>query len=77
MRFSSAARAQGDDKLVQLLERLAHPNLHAGGEGTVEKLLYALTNETNDRALDHSLTYALIEIGDVKAEILKAITPGG
>jgi putative membrane-bound dehydrogenase-like protein len=42
------------------------------GEGVVEKVFYALTNETNDRVLDHSLTYALIEIGDVK-EVAKGL----
>jgi hypothetical protein len=31
--------AQGDEKRVQLLERLAKPTLHSGGDGTVESFL--------------------------------------
>ncbi len=33
----------------------------------IPAILEALADEANDRVLDHSLTYALIEIGDVKA----------
>src|SRR5262249_41456716 len=35
----SHARAQGDEKLAQLLERLAHPTSTPGGDGTVESFL--------------------------------------
>jgi putative membrane-bound dehydrogenase-like protein len=38
-----------------------------GDPDTVGFILAALTDEKNDRALDHSLTYALIEIGNVDA----------
>ena len=38
-----------------------------GDPAAVPSLLLALTEATNDRALDHALTYALIEIGDAKA----------
>jgi putative membrane-bound dehydrogenase-like protein len=34
---------------------------------SIPAILEALADEANDRVLDHSLTYALIEIGDVKA----------
>jgi hypothetical protein len=34
---TSSGRAQGDEELVQLLERLAHPL--PGGDGTVESFL--------------------------------------
>jgi putative membrane-bound dehydrogenase-like protein len=34
---------------------------------SIPAILVALTDEENDRVLDHSLTYALIEIGDAKA----------
>jgi putative membrane-bound dehydrogenase-like protein len=37
-----------------------------GDSKAVPSLLTALADEKNDRVLDHSLTYALIEIGDVK-----------
>jgi putative membrane-bound dehydrogenase-like protein len=44
---------------------------------SIPAILEALADETNDRVLDHSLTYALIEIGDVKAtaEGLKHSSP--
>ncbi len=35
-----------------------------GERSTIPAMLEALANQTNDRILDHSLTYALIEIGD-------------
>jgi putative membrane-bound dehydrogenase-like protein len=38
-----------------------------GDPKAVPALLDALADEKNDRALDHALTYALIEIGDPKA----------
>jgi putative membrane-bound dehydrogenase-like protein len=44
-----------------------------GDPKAVPWLLEALATETNDRALDHSLTYALIEIGDPK-ETAKGLT---
>src|SRR5262249_49852098 len=37
-----------------------------GEKEAVEDILAALADETNDRALDHALTYALIEIGSAK-----------
>jgi putative membrane-bound dehydrogenase-like protein len=37
-----------------------------GDKGAVEVILPALADEANDRALDHSLTYALIELADPK-----------
>ncbi|MBX9585122.1 MAG: HEAT repeat domain-containing protein [Gemmataceae bacterium] len=56
---------------------LAHPDRHTrraaaealgriGDKAVVPDLLKALADESNDRVLDHSLTYALIEIGDPK-----------
>ncbi len=44
-----------------------------GKPETIPAILSALVNEDNDRALDHSLTYALIEIGDA-AETAKGLT---
>src|SRR5205823_10268034 len=35
-----------------------------GDKSAVPALLHALGDDRNDRVLDHSLTYALIEIGD-------------
>ncbi len=48
-----------------------------GDAKVVPALLAALASEKNDRALDHALTYALIEIGDAKrtAEGLKSPSP--
>jgi putative membrane-bound dehydrogenase-like protein len=43
---------------LKAVDRFHHP--------TVQHLIKALADETNDRALDHALTYALIEIGDAK-----------
>jgi len=70
--------------LGQLIEHLSNDDLHVrrasaealgriGDAKAVPEIIKALANETNDRVLDHSLTYALIEIGDVKqtAEGLK------
>jgi putative membrane-bound dehydrogenase-like protein len=58
--------------LIALLESSSLHNRRAAAEalgrigdvGAVHALLVALMDEKNDRALDHSLTYALIEIGD-------------
>ncbi|MBP3958720.1 HEAT repeat domain-containing protein [Gemmata sp. G18] len=38
-----------------------------GDATAIPTILTALTESTNDRALDHALTYALIEIGDASA----------
>src|SRR5439155_24265343 len=48
-----------------------------GDPKCVPTILEQLAHEKNDRVLDHSLTYALIEIGDVKAtrEGLKSQSP--
>ncbi|MBN9121352.1 MAG: c-type cytochrome [Planctomycetes bacterium] len=40
-----------------------------GDPKAIPALLTALANEENDRALDHALTYALIEIGDAKETV--------
>jgi putative heme-binding domain-containing protein len=63
--------------LDEALAALRDPNLHTrrvaaealGRIGTakaVPAILTALADEANDRALDHALTYALIEISDAK-----------
>jgi putative membrane-bound dehydrogenase-like protein len=44
-----------------------------GNPKAVPEILKALANESNDRALDHSLTYALIEIGHAE-ETLKGLS---
>jgi putative membrane-bound dehydrogenase-like protein len=60
---------------AKLIEALSSPSLHnrraaaealgrLGDASAVPSLLTALADPKNDRALDHSLTYALIEIGD-------------
>ena len=38
-----------------------------GDSKCIPTILETLANDKNDRVLDHSLTYALIEIGDAKA----------
>ncbi len=46
-----------------------------GDKEAIIEIFRALMDETNDRALDHALTYALIEIGDAKATALAARCP--
>lgn len=66
------------DAIEELLPLLASPSRHnrraaaealgrIGDARAIPALLEAAADETNDRALDHSITYALIEIGDAKA----------
>jgi putative membrane-bound dehydrogenase-like protein len=74
-----AVSLQRDKEAVpQLIKLLAGPSLHnrraaaealgrMGDAAAAPALLAALADEKNDRALDHSLTYALIEIGDEAA----------
>jgi putative membrane-bound dehydrogenase-like protein len=65
------------DAVPNLLAQLGSKDLHTrraaaaalgriGDPKAVSAILDALVDEQNDRALDHALTYALIEIGDVK-----------
>lgn len=67
-----------------LMKRLSHKDLHVrraaaealgriGDIKAVPPIRVALADEKNDRVLDHSLTYALIEIGDA-AETAKGLT---
>ena len=48
-----------------------------GDKRAVPAILKSLEDEKNDRVLQHSLTYALMEIGDVEGtrEGLKSIYP--
>ncbi|MDB5308161.1 MAG: Cytochrome c [Gemmataceae bacterium] len=72
----------------QLVKLLAHENPHVrraaaealgriGDSKAIPAIIGALADESNDRVLDHSLTYALIEIADPKttAEGLKNPSP--
>jgi hypothetical protein len=49
------ARAQGDEKLVQLLERLAEPTRTPGGDGTVESFLRGIEVVHDDQRLATSV----------------------
>ena len=74
--FDAAIAALRDTNLHT--RRLAAEALgRIGSVKAIAAILKALADEANDRTLDHALTYALIEIGDVKAtaEGLKSTLP--
>src|SRR5262249_14794233 len=69
-----------DEAIAALHDSNLHTRRHGaealgriGDPKAVTTILAALTDEQNDRQLDHALTYALIEIGNAK-ETAKGLT---